>query len=181
VFPSFVDAQSLCTCCDHSPEGSFRKAVSKSCVSLNASSESSLVVSMLSLHERVVIEVLRCRLGGSEFPSLPSVSLGGRVSILKLILTAMTHCTTSHCFLLSLLLFVNAAHQSLEGDLFLHINHQYKHVQTSPFQFLDEHLSNLRLILTAIFDCTTSHCFYLSLHLFANVAHQSLESTSFCI
>ena len=70
MFPSFVDAQSLCTCCDHSPEGSFRKAVSKSCVSLNASSESSLVVSMLSLHERVVIEVLRCRLGGSEFPSL---------------------------------------------------------------------------------------------------------------
>ena len=164
MFPSFVDAQSLCTCCDHSPEGSFRKAVSKSCVSLNASSESSLVVSMLSLHERVVIEVLRCRLGGSEFPSLPSVSLGGRVSILKLILTAMTHCTTSHCFLLSLLLFVNAAHQSLEGDLFLHINHQYKHVQTSPFQFLDELVSILKLHHEETSDQPKRGCLYYAHH-----------------
>jgi len=109
-------------------------------------------------------------------PCIPYVvGVAACLSGICVTVTAMTHCTTSHCFLLSLHLFVNAAHQSLEGDIFLHINHQYKHVQTSHFQFLDEHLSNLKLMLTAIFDCTTSHCFYLSLHLFANVAHQSLE------
>ena len=67
-------------------------------------------------------------------------------SILKLIIIAIIDCTTSHFFFFSLHSFVNAAHQSLEGDLFQHMCHRCKHAQTSPFQFPDELVSMSKLL-----------------------------------
>jgi len=82
--------------------------------------------------------------------------------------------------LLSLTSLIRERSSSVVGvDLFLHINHQCNHVQTSPFQFLDELVSMLKLHHEETSDQQKRGCLYYAHHWLVEATLQPSAGDSF--